>query len=252
LATLALGVLFMSDLFMLLLLGWTDATVIEELGIHRLHVMSIGVFSAISLLLVATQLYRPRQHPGALVAGVAIYLVATIVLAAIGSESVMLGVFFGIPATLALLLHPSGRKVFDRESLSPAMLGLFALAVIPLALFVAAQLNLQLTQPIADEHAAHEHYVMMALLGLTVLISGAVAASGIAGWRITAWITAVGVTYFGLLSVFMIGQVGTLGTFWGTLAIVWAVAFVLVAEYSRRENVGRIFGRSQYTKSTAK
>jgi hypothetical protein len=206
--------------------------------------MSIGVFVATALLLVGTQLYRPLRHPAALVAALAVFLTATVVLAALGSESAMLGVFFLVPTAAATLLHPAGRRTFDGSgSFSPALLGLFLVAVVPLALYVAGQLTLQLTQPVVDEHATAEHYVMMGILGLTLVVAGAVAVSGMAGWRITAWITALGAAYFGVASLAMTGQAGSAGTFWGGLLVAWAVLFVAVAEYSRRDGANRFFRR---------
>lgn len=227
-----------------LYLGWFDASAVAELGVHRFHVMGIALFTAFSLLHVATQLYRPEERPGALLAAVVIILVATLVTVRFGG-SLLLGAVLGGPALVALLLHPAGRSTFERaESDSPAMVGLFVVAAVPLVLFAAGQLHLQLTQPTADPHAEHSHYAFMGVLRFAFVVSALVAVVRIPGWRITAWLAGAGVTYFGIQSAFMTSQVGSVGRTWGALAVVWGVAFVAVAEYSRRDDVSWLVRRS--------
>lgn len=76
----------MGELFTLIVLGWFNTATIAEPGIHRLHVVGIGLFVTISLLRVAIQLYQPRDHPGALIAAVAVCVMATVMLAMPGSD----------------------------------------------------------------------------------------------------------------------------------------------------------------------
>lgn len=244
LATIALMVNFTFDLLPLLVLGWFDQAAIAELGIHRFHVMGIALFVSLGLALMLTQLYRPRDHPGALLVAVTMFAAATILFALLGSESIMLGVFFLVPAAIALVLHPAGRSMFrPQEGLSPVMLGLYALALVPILLFVVGQLTLQIQGAAADEHVVFEHYAMMGLLGLSFVVGGAIAVSRVRGWRVTTWLVGIVLVLFGLQSALFVGQVGATGSLWGALAVVWAVAFVASGEYSRREDATGLFRR---------
>jgi hypothetical protein len=53
----------------------------------------------------------------------------------------------------------------------------------------------------------------------------------------------VGVAYFGIQSLAMQSQVGAVSTGWSALAIAWGIAFVAVAEYSRRDDVSDLVRR---------
>jgi len=228
-------------LFPALVLGWIDPSAIEELGVHRFHVMGIALFATMALELIATQLYRPRDHPGALLAAVAIFATVAVVQVVTGDDP-MLAVFLGVPAAVGLLLHPAGWEMFDRQRHSLLWVLVLA-AAIPLVACALAQANLQFAQPLSDPHAEKGHYGMMANLGFALVIAGLVAASGLPGWRITSRFAGVGMTYFGIQSIAMPSQIGAVSTVWSSLAIVWGIAFVVAAEYSRREDVSDLVSR---------
>ena len=241
----ALAVAFMvamlGELLLLLALGFT-APVAAELGIHRLHVMGIAALVGTITLGFVAQLYRPRTKAAPLVLAAFASLAAVVAVAALDPASVgeVLPVF--LFALVIALLHPGGRRLLGvGENYSPALLGLVAVAAVPLALFVVNQFTLQAIA--TDEHAMATHYVFMGLIGLTIIGGGVVAGLGLSGYRIAAWMTGLLAAYYGVLSVAFPDQVGSVGALWGALMILWGVAFVVAAELSRREGAQRVLRR---------
>lgn len=234
-AAAAMTVAFLRELLPLLVLGWT-AAVGAELGIHRLHVMAIAAAVALVLLGVFAQAYRPVERVAAMWGALITMTVMTAGTLAYGVGRPEEVIPFFVVVGLMAVFHPAGRDLLRRgASYSPALLALVAVAAIPLLAFVVDQFAL--TPNASDPHAVEGHYVMMAALAVAPLAYGLFAALGVAGWRVAAWIAALGPLYHGLLSVAFPVQAGSVGATWGVAAIVWAVAFVSVAEYSRAKTV---------------
>lgn len=232
LAVLGFAALVLGELFSLLVLGWT-ADVGAELGIHRLHVMVIATVILTTLLGVAVQIYRPKRQVAAML-GAFLSVAAAALVQFIGEGSAGSVVPFLVMIGLATVLHPAGRGLLRRgESYSPAMLALVVAAAIPMLAFVATQVGLQLNTN--DAHAAAGHYTGMAQLGLIPLVYGFLAAIGMRGWRVAAWIAALPVAYYGILAISFPTQAGAAGSMWGGAAILWAGGFLAVSEYSRFE-----------------
>lgn len=233
-------IMFLPELLATLVTGFTAAGAVD-LGIHRLHVMGIAAVVAVFLLGLFVQAYKPRRRVAAMWGAF-----LTIVIASAGTIYFGVGrpeevIPFLVLTGAALIAHPAGRGLIRRVGgTSPAMIGLLALAAIPVLAFVVTQLSLT-THP-TDPHAVDGHYVMMIALVMAPLAYGAVSALGLAGWRLAAWLAAAPMAYYGVLSMVFLDQVGSTGVFWGAAAIIWAVAFVAVAEYSRRTD-SRWFGR---------
>lgn len=224
-------VLFLPELLLLLGLGWT-AEVGAELGIHRLHVMGIAAVVTVFLLGLFAQAYRPVQRVASMWGSFVVILVVSAGTVAYGvgrPEEVL--PFLAITG-IALLAHPAGRALLRRgDSFSPALLALVVIAAVPLLAFAFNQLGLSGSS--TDPHAVDGHYVMMVGLVAATLAYGAFAALGFVGWRLAAWLAALPMAYYGLMSISFPVQAGSTGTMWGVAAILWAVAFVAVAEYSR-------------------
>lgn len=238
---LALGLLFVGELLLLLVLGFTPE-VGAELGIHRLHLMSIAAFVLTFLVAVAVQLYKPRQRGAVMLAAVGLIVInGTLTIATAPAEIVQEVVPFLVLGVLAAILHPSGRKLLQLgEEFSPLLLGLTVAAAIPLLAYTANQFALQGT---GDAHALAGHYASMMANALGIILLGAIASARIAGWRIVAWLTGLFVAYSGVLSIAFPEQASSVGTMWGAAAVVWGVAFVAAAEYSRREESSSLFHR---------
>lgn len=224
-------VVFLPELFATLLTGWT-AEGAAELGIHRLHIMGIATVVAVFLLGLFAQAIRPRQRVATMWGAFVIILVATAGTIWYGVGRPEEVIPFLLFTSLALIAHPAGRQLLRRgESYSPALLALVAVAAVPLGAFIATQLSL--TTSTVDPHALDGHYVMMVALAVAPLAYGLAAALGLRGWRLAAWLAGAPMAYYGLLSIAFPLQSGSAGVVWGTLAIIWAVTFVAVAEYSR-------------------
>lgn len=224
-------VLFLRDLFLVLGLGWTEAAG-AELGIHRLHIMGIATVVTVFLLGLFVQAYKPQRRVAAMWGALITMTVVTLGTLGFGVGRPEEVIPFMVITGVAVLAHPAGRDLLTRgESFSPALLALLAVAVVPLLAFIVNQYSL--TTVATDPHAAEGHYVMMAGLMAATLAYGIVAALGVVGWRLAAWLAALPMAYYGLLSIAFPAQAGSTGALWGAAAILWAIAFVAVAEYSR-------------------
>lgn len=228
----AMTVLFLPELLALLVTGWTPAGG-AELGIHRLHVMGIAAVVATFLLGLFAQAYRPRERIASMWGSLLVILVVSVgtVWFGVGRPEEVLP--FLVVAGLAFVAHPAGRGLLRRgESYSPALLALIAAAALPLLAFVAIQVGSSASA--TDPHAIDGHYVMMAGLAIAPLAYGLFAALGFDGWRLASWLAALPMAYYGLMSLSFPVQAGSTGAMWGTAAVLWAIAFVIAAEYSRR------------------
>ena len=230
----AMTVAFLPELLSQLVLGWT-AEGGAALGTHRLHIMGIATVVAVFLLGLFAQAYRPKGRVASMWGAFFVILAVTAGTVAYGVGRPEEVIPFFLVTCVALLAHPAGRSLFRRgESYSPVLLGLVAVAAVPLLAFAVAQLGMS-PNP-ADDHALMGHYVMMAGLAIAPLAYGLFAALGFKGWRLASWIAALPMAYYGLLSIAFPAQVGSTGAMWGVAAILWAIAFVVVAEYSRSGN----------------
>ena len=238
-------VAFLPDLLVLLVTGWT-AEAGTALGIHRLHVMGIAAVVAVFLLGLFAQAYRPRARVASMWGAFLTILVVSVGTVGYGVGRPEEVLPFLVVTCLAFVAHPAGRGLLRRgDSYSPVLLGLIAVAAVPVAVYAIGQWGLSSIS--TDPHAVDGHYVMMAGLVLAPLAYGVVAALGFVGWRLAAWLAAAPMAYFGLLSASFPAQTGSVGVTWGLLAVCWAIAFVAAAEYSRRETSGafrRPIGRS--------
>ena len=234
-----MSVMFLPDLLATLVTGFT-AQGAAELGIHRLHIMGIAAVVGVFLLGLAAQVYKPKTRVAAMWGAFLVILTVSIgtVTYGVGRPEEVLP--FLAVTTIALISHPAGRNLLRRgSSYSPALLGMLALAAVPIAAFVLSQQTLTLA---GDEHALMGHYVMMTGLMIAPLAYGIFAALGFTGWRLAAYLAGLPMAYYGILSISFPAQSGSTGLLWGVAAIVWAVAFVAIAEYSRRTD-SRIFQR---------
>lgn len=230
LTVIGFAALILGELFSLLVLGWT-ADVGAELGIHRLHVMVIAVVIFTTLLGVFVQLYRPTKQAASMLGAFSSVALAALV-QFVGEGSIGTVVPFLVLIGLATLLHPAGRELLHRgQSASPAMLAFVVVAAIPMLALAIGQVGLQLNA--ADAHAAAGHYTGMAQLGLIPLAYAFLAAIGMRGRRVAAWIAALPIAYYGLLSMSFTAQAGSTGVLWGAAAILWAGGFVAITEQSR-------------------
>ncbi|WP_396610440.1 hypothetical protein ACH9L7_09275 [Haloferax sp. S1W] len=225
LVTLGMAAAFISELLSFSILGWGTGG--EELGIHRLHLMTIAANAWIIILAVAAQLYRPLKRVALMQIAFAVtvlILVATIV----GGGPVEEVIPFFVLTGLMMLFHPAGRDVLSLgEDYSPALLGLVAVAAIPVLAFAVNQFGLQST---GDSHAVMGHYMEMAMMSIILLLTSLVAAAGAPGHRFVAWLSAGLAVYFGALSLVFPAQVSSVDIVWAAALVLWGLAFVATSE----------------------
>jgi hypothetical protein len=220
----------MIPLLPLVIIGWFNP---DLFGIHQLHEMSNGAITWVVFAGVLLQLHRPERKVAAVqMANVAV-LTAVIISLVAGTFFPGALVFFLLTAAVAWL-HPRRQDMLRLGGIRhPALLALVAIAAVPVLLYAAAQISLQLGPAGADEHGEWGHYAVMAQVVVTVLLLGLLTSFGTTGWRIPAWATGFVAIVFGLTSVVFPGQSSSISLPWAIAAIVWGLAFIGVAEWKR-------------------
>lgn len=225
LVTLGMAAVFVSELLSFSLVGWGAGG--DVLAEHRLHLMVIAANVWIVVLTVASQLYRPLRRVALMqvaLVTVTLLLVGTFV----GGGPVEEVIPFFVLVGLMSIFHPAGREMLSVGSgYSPALLGLVAVAALPVLAFAANQFTLQGS---GDVHAMAGHYMEMSVMAVNLLALGLVASAGAAGHRIVAWLTAGLAVYFGAVSLVFPTQISSVGPMWATALVLWGVAFVVVSE----------------------
>jgi MFS family permease len=219
-----------------LVIGWF---VPDLFGAHQLHEMVSGAISWLVLAGILVQLRQPERKVAGMQMALLVIIVSTIV-------SLIAGTFFA-PSLLFLLFlvlaaafHPRREEMlrfsppYNRE-----LLALVAVAAVPAFLYALDQLNLQQMAVAADEHAQFGHYAVMASAVITTILVGLLAGLRTKGWRIAGWGAGFVAVAFGLTSVVFPGQISSVGTLWGVLAVVWGVVFIGIAEWTQRRKSER-------------
>lgn len=214
---------------------------------HRVHDLTFGFLFAPAVIGILVQLRRPAKN----VAGMMMALIpwVALLLAAVLSGSFGPVILFN-PSRLAIvvtlftaLLHPSGRAFFTSFRLSLInwnLLGLVAVAAVPLLAFAATNIELQAT--VADEHAGMGHYGFMAAFSLTVIGVGVLASLRPEGWRVTAWVTGVLPVLLGITSLVYPNVASRLELVWAIAAIGWGVLFIAAGEVTRHKESSALLG----------
>lgn len=246
-----------------LVLGWFVEVGPNEVS-HKVHEISFGALFLLPLVGLIAQLRRPETKV-APVYQVLVPLATTIVVLAVvagqGDPSI---VVFVVMPILIVALHPARSQVL-RPTLapSPILLGVAALATVPLLIFAVGQLSVSaeagriapqvfdsLPEDATDAEVdralkrvasgealeAAEHYGHWSVMGafaLSIIGGSFIAASRAPGWGVTAWTTAVVTILYGVASLVFPDDASALGGLWGVLAILWGVALVVL---SRRES----------------
>jgi hypothetical protein len=220
---------------------WFDASLVDSHVVHNVTFFAlIWVFG----LAMLVQLYRPRNRVTSMQLALLIPidgLVDIVPQLVLGVFDPMLLVFFA-PVFIAAGLHPARDQVFSREQLSVdalnrPLLGLAALALVPVGLYAVGQLNLQMT--LTDDHAAVSHYSSMAFYSLLVVGYVALASLGGPGRRAAAYATAVLAIVLAAIST-VEPAASAISPLWSGAAVLWALAVVGTYEWTvRRTNSPR-------------
>ncbi|WP_458208106.1 hypothetical protein [Haladaptatus sp. NG-SE-30] len=229
--------------------GWFDPALTDT--IHFVHNVAGATWLWIWGLAMLAQLYRPARRITAMQValiltlidaglGPVIHLIDAGPAAAVGAVDPASWMFFFGPVFVAGALHPARGELltlwgFDRDSVDPVLLGLVALAVVPVVLYALGQANYQLV--LTDEHAELGHYATMTYVSLSIIALAGLAALRNRGCRLAAYGAGTLAAMLAIASVFQPTMSG-LDTTWAALAVLWALALIGAYEWSvRRETM---------------
>lgn len=216
---------------------WFDPSIVDTHVVHNVTFFSfIWVFG----LAMLVQLYRPANRVTAMQMALLVPIVALIDIIPQVVQGVfdpMLLVFFA-PVFVAATLHPARGEVFSRkqlamDALTRPVLGVAAIALVPVGLYAVGQLNLQMT--LTDEHAAVSHYSSIASYTILFVVYAALSSLGGQGRRAAAYGAAVLAIVLAAISTFE-PAVSAISQFWSTAAVLWALAVVGTYEWSVRRS----------------
>jgi hypothetical protein len=224
-----------------LFLGWTSG---GKDQIHRVHDIgssgvATGIFVAFPLLILSW-----RREDIALLQMLGAAAVATVIgsLVALDWGFLLYVVILAVPVVVLLAIAKDwGRFTARGLGIAPELL-IGAIASAPFwGAFALTMAKFQRAGPANDPHVQMHHWTGMAIMGLGVVLMGALASKRTEGWRIVAWLTGVGSIVYGIASVVFatypgstVPYPGSEGALWGTLAIVWGIVFIAFAERRAR------------------
>lgn len=227
--SLGLFAVMLQDLLPLVIMAWY-----VDIGPHRFHDLNFLAMVWLGLLGLLVQLFEPADRVNAAVVPVLVMGPLAIMALTTGSPIAMLPVVFTALGFVVLALHPAGRSVLQLEPVTPVdrgLLGLVALAAIPLTVYAVTEFSRQYA--VADEHAAFVHYGAMALVSAMIVVFGLLATVRRRDWRFAAWAAGGLAVYLGASSFTFPSYASSAGPFWGGLAVAWGVGFVAAAEVTR-------------------
>lgn len=203
---------------------------------HRIHDLTFALLVGTSVVGMAAQVRAPDRN----IAGQLMSLVpfAALLLAAALSNAAVLSppwLLVGAATVLALMFHPIGDpfRAFARSRIDPTMLGLVAVASVPLLAFAGTNVGLQRAGP--SDHALLGHFGYMAALSFSVIGTGLLASARPAGWRLVASVAGGSPIALGLASLAFPDVSSALATEWAVAATVWGLTFIATAEIRQRD-----------------
>jgi len=204
----------------------------EAQEIHAFHTV---VVAALLLLLSAPPAIAAARSPNRAAAPLP-HLVGV---GAAGLITMVLGLkvdIFTLPfivlVGVLLMLRVPRRPASARGGLSPFLVVLVAVAVLPLVTYALAQAELQRID-ISSEHAEFNHWVETSFYAIAVLLLGLMAALRPAAYRLTAWCAGLGLAILGGASLALGHYASALDAPWAWTALLGGLAFVSVAEWER-------------------
>lgn len=209
-----------------------------EMASHEMHMFAQGVFAWLIVAAVLANLRRATRQVGAAWAyglGTVLAFTLVVVFADLPPEVVpILIAAIGI-AIVAFLAHPSTVRAKFSTVARPSrtLLGLTAIAAVPLFVYAAGQLNTHLGSGPGDEHFTFGHWVIMAVVAVLPVALAVLAGVKVPGWRFPLWAAGLMVAALGVGSL-GISAVSQFSTLWALLAIVWGGAFVAAGELEAR------------------
>lgn len=214
---------------------WFDESLVDIHVVHNVTFISlIWVFG----LAMLVQLYRPQHRITTMQMALLLPIIGLIDFVpqlVLGLFDPMLLIFFA-PVFVAVALHPARDEVLSREQLSRdavtrPLLGLAAIALVPVGLYAIGQLTLQMT--LTDEHAAASHYSGIAFYGVLIVVYASLASLGGQSRRAAAYAAAFLAFVFAAISI-LHSAASAIGPLWSGAAVLWSLAVFGTTEWSVR------------------
>jgi hypothetical protein len=213
----------------------------QDFASHEIHVFAQGVITWAIIGAILANLRRPVKQVGSAwvygiisIFGYAMFLL----LGDLPAEVVPILAAVLAVGVLAFVAHPS--RLRDRlRPVGPAsltMLGMLVLAAIPLLVYGFSHLATYRASGPGDEHWEFGHWIIMAVYAFAVLPIAAIAGLRVSGWRSPAWTAGLMVALLGVASL-VLDAPSQLATPWALGAVVWGVAFIVIAESGARKAV---------------
>jgi hypothetical protein len=226
-----------------LVIGWFDP---DAGGIHRVHDIGFGVlFGVILTVALASMARRPEAKVSSFFTVVAAAAATAIsALVSFSVEYLITTAAVGLVAVVLLALHPARTAVLrPRTNPSRPMVAFVAAATVPLVWFGLTAARLQRDGLPFDPHVQMGHWATMAAMAFGLVLVGLLASLRLRGWRITAWSAGLGAAVYGLASIVFarfpgtsIPYPGSVGDWWGSLAMVGGLAFVALGEWEAKRS----------------
>jgi hypothetical protein len=221
--------------------GWFET---GERQIHRVHDIgssgvATGILIALPLLILAW-----RRDDIALLQMLGVAGVATVIGAILATEPgyMLFVVILAVPVVVLLAISRGWRRYLaPGVGWAPELL-VAALVAAPFwGAFAWRMARLQADLPSADPHVEEFHWIGMAVMAIGLVLMVILAATRTQGWRIVAWLTGIGAAVYGASSIAFRSFQGSgfpypssEGSVWGTLAILWGLAIIALAERRAR------------------
>lgn len=200
---------------------------VAELVAHRAHFMSIGIVSWAMVLAVLVQLRKPWRRVAQMLQLLLISVAATVMYALSGTlmEWLLEEWLVLVPVVAMAVLHPRARALASRPTFDRPMRAVAVVAAVPWTVFALVNARLQLIVGPEDLHGAPEHWATAALMGLTLAGCAVLGATHHDGWRMPAWVAALGTLLYGAHSLAFPEAVSAATTTWAVAAVVWGIVF---------------------------
>jgi hypothetical protein len=243
-------------------LGWFLETTIVS---HRVHETSFGLIFALSLAGGLAQFRKPETKLAPMYQVVVpIFLTIAAVVILDRQADVFILAFLIVPLLL-VALHPNRRRLLRPPLATSLALGVMVVtAALPLIAFAVTEFRigqqgssvaLRVLENIPESSSEREfdralsrasgspeireaarhfgHWTAMGAFALSLVCLAVVAALRVPGWRLTAWSVGIAAATYGVSSLAAPTDASAANALWASLAFVWGVAFIVIAERER-------------------
>lgn len=197
-----------------------------ELTDHRTHFFMIGLAAWGTLLALLVQLRRPERRVAPMLLLVVSATTALVVFGLHGTVTEWLveeWTWF-VPAVVLALLHPARHLLLTWPGHDRVQLGLAAVAAVPWLSYALVSASRQITRS-GGEHAADEHWAIVAWVAVLITAAAVIGATRHRGWQLPAWYAAIASILLGLHALVFPGLPSALWPVAAVAAIVWGAAY---------------------------